>query len=92
MLPIQYSEWSQGSVYYRRQLVMFIVDKVVEELEDRHMLLVNELESITLLDGTTPALCPAARDPFAIFEDLCLTESVRNSYNSSASKRPLFLS
>jgi hypothetical protein len=64
----QYSEWLQGSDYYRRQLVMFIVDNVVEE--DRRMLLVNELESITLLGGTTPAFCPTARDAFAIFEDL----------------------
>jgi hypothetical protein len=53
-----------------RQLVMFVVDKVVEE--DRRMLLANELESITLPDGTTQALGPAARDTFAIFEDLCL--------------------
>ena len=53
-----------------RQLVMFVVDKVVEE--DRRMLLANELESITLPDGTTQALGPAARDAFAIFEDLCL--------------------
>jgi hypothetical protein len=49
---------------------MFVVDKVVEE--DRRMLLANELESITLPDGTTQALGPAARDAFAIFEDLCL--------------------
>lgn len=53
-----------------RQLVMFVVDKVVEE--DRRMLLANELESITLPDGTTQTLGPAARDAFAIFEDLCL--------------------
>jgi hypothetical protein len=53
-----------------RQLVMFVVDKVVEE--DRRMMLANELESITLPDGTTQALGPAARDAFAIFEDLCL--------------------
>ncbi len=53
-----------------RQLVMFVVDKVVEE--DRRMLLANELESITLSDGTTRALGPAARDAFAVFEDLCL--------------------
>jgi hypothetical protein len=53
-----------------RQLVMFVVDKVIEE--DRRMLLANELESITLPDGTTQALGPAARDAFAIFEDLCL--------------------
>ena len=49
---------------------MFVVDKVVEE--DRRMLLANELELITLPDGTTQALGPAARDAFAIFEDLCL--------------------
>jgi hypothetical protein len=36
-----------------RQLVMFVVDKVVEE--DRRMLLVNEYESISLPDGTTRA-------------------------------------
>jgi len=33
-----------------RQLVMFVVDKVVEE--DRHLLLASELESTTLPDGT----------------------------------------
>ena len=53
-----------------RQLVMFVVDKVVEE--DRRLLLASELESITLPDGTTQSLGPAARDAFAIFEDLCL--------------------
>jgi len=53
-----------------RQLVMFVVDKVVEE--DRRLLLASELESITLPDGTTQSLGPAARDTFAIFEDLCL--------------------
>jgi hypothetical protein len=53
-----------------RQMVMFVVDKVVEE--DRCMLLVDELQSITFPDGTTPALGRAARDAFAIFEDLCL--------------------
>jgi Guanine nucleotide exchange factor in Golgi transport N-terminal len=53
-----------------RQLVMFVVDKVVEE--DRRILLASELEPITLPDGTTRSLGPAARDAFAIFEDLCL--------------------
>jgi hypothetical protein len=53
-----------------RQLVMFVVDKVVEE--HRCMLLANELQSITLPDWTTQALVSAARDAFAIFEDLCL--------------------
>jgi len=41
------------------RLVMFIVDKVVEE--DRRMLLANEPESITLPDWTTQAFGPAAR-------------------------------
>ena len=36
------------------RLVMFVVDKVVDE--DRHMVLAGELESITLPDGTTQAL------------------------------------
>jgi hypothetical protein len=36
------------------------------------MLLANELQSITLPDGTTQALGSAERDAFAIFEDLCL--------------------
>jgi len=49
---------------------MFVVDKVVEEA--RRLLLASELESITLPDGTTRSLGPAARDTFAIFEDLCL--------------------
>jgi hypothetical protein len=50
-----------------RQLVMFIVDKVVEE--DRRML-VNELESITLPETTTRALRPTVHGAFATFEDL----------------------
>ena len=53
-----------------RQLVMFIINKIVEE--DHRMLLANELESITLPNGTTQALAPAVHDAFAIFEDLCL--------------------
>lgn len=53
-----------------RQLVMFVINKIVEE--DHRMLLANELESITLPNGTTQALAPAVRDAFAIFEDLCL--------------------
>jgi hypothetical protein len=49
---------------------MFVVDKVVEE--DRRLLHANEVEPITLPDGTTQTLGPATRDAFAIFEDLCL--------------------
>jgi hypothetical protein len=71
-----------------RQLVMFVVDKVVEE--DRRMLLVNELESITLLDTTTQAF----RDAFAIFKDLCLLDNGGRPqfYNSSTSMRRLLSS
>lgn len=53
-----------------RQLVTFVVDKVVEE--DLRLLLANALGSITLPDGTTRLLGPVARDAFAIFEDLYL--------------------
>ena len=49
---------------------MFVINKIVEE--DHRMLLANELESITLLNGTTQALAHAVRDAFTIFEDLCL--------------------
>lgn len=51
-------------------MVISVVDKVVEE--DRRMLFVNELESITLPDETTQALRPATCDAFAIFKDFCL--------------------
>jgi hypothetical protein len=58
-----------------RQLVVFIVDKVVEE--DRRMLL--ELESITLPDGMTQALCPPARDAFTILRtSVCLGNGERS--------------
>jgi hypothetical protein len=63
---------SPAAVVILCQLVMFIIDKVIEE--DHHMLLVNELESITLLDMTTQVFSPAAHDAFAIFEDLCLLD------------------
>jgi hypothetical protein len=73
-----------------RQLVMFVVNKVVEA--DRRMVLSNELELITLPNRLTQALGPAARDAFAIFEDLCLLGNVRNSFNSNTSTRPLLSS
>jgi hypothetical protein len=63
-----------------RQLDMFIVDKIVEE--DCRMLLANELRSMALQDRTTQALDPAARDAFAVFEDLCLLGNI---------ERPQFL-
>jgi hypothetical protein len=58
------------------------------------MLLADELESITF---TTKVLGPADRDAFSIFEDLCLldnglTESIRNSHNSSTFTKRLLSS
>ena len=66
-----------------RQLVMFVVDKVVEE--DRRLLLANELESITLPDGTTKTLGPVARGTFAIFED---SQRAKSSERPSTIPRP----
>ena len=59
-----------------RQVVTFDIDKVVEG--DLRLLFTNTLESITLPDGITRLLGPAARDVFAIFEDLCLLETGEN--------------
>jgi hypothetical protein len=39
------------------------------------MLLANELEFITLPDGTTQVLGPADLDAIPIFEDLCLLDN-----------------
>jgi hypothetical protein len=73
-----------------RQLVMFVVNKVVQEYH--RMVLSNELESMTLPNRLTQARGPAAHDVFAIFEDLCLLGNVRNSYNSNTSTRRLLSS
>jgi hypothetical protein len=56
-----------------RHLVTFVVDKVVEE--DLCLLSTNALGSITLPDGSTRLPGPAARDTFAIFEDIWLLEN-----------------
>lgn len=54
-----------------RQLVMFVVDKVVDE--DRQGAVDPSLISKhTLPDGSTRELGPSARDTYAVFEDLCL--------------------
>ena len=50
-----------------RQSVMIVVDRVVGE--DRHMLLANELGSITLPNGAAKELSLTAHDAFAIFGD-----------------------
>ena len=60
-----------------RQLVTFVVDKVVEG--DLRLLFTNALGSITLPDGTTRSLGPVARNALAIFEDLCLLENGENA-------------
>ncbi|GLB42717.1 putative C-terminal region of Mon2 protein [Lyophyllum shimeji] len=64
-----------------RQLVMFVVDKMVvedgmEELDGRSM------SEIKLPDGTTKLLGPSTLDAFSVFEDLCLLAN---------SERPHFL-
>ncbi|KAJ3501198.1 hypothetical protein NLJ89_g9448 [Agrocybe chaxingu] len=57
-----------------RQLVMFVVDKMV--LEDRiaetEEIPASKLSEIQLPDGTTKHLGPSAKDAFSVFEDLCL--------------------
>ncbi|KAJ3522926.1 hypothetical protein NM688_g8802 [Phlebia brevispora] len=64
-----------------RQLVMFVVDKVVDE--DRRDDLPQDLfTEVTVPDGTTKPLGPSARDAFAVFQDLCLLAN---------GERPLFL-
>ncbi|KAF9230177.1 hypothetical protein BU15DRAFT_69416, partial [Melanogaster broomeanus] len=54
-----------------RQLVMFVVDKMVEE--DRRDAVDPKLTTeVTLPDGCTAKLGPYARDAYSVFEDLCL--------------------
>jgi hypothetical protein len=54
-----------------RQLVMFVVDKVVDEdrLDDLDL---QQLTVIKLPDGSETSLGPSACDAYAVFEDLCL--------------------
>lgn len=54
-----------------RQLVMFVVDKMVEE-DKQDSVDVKLVEHVTLPDGTTAALGTFARDAYSVFEDLCL--------------------
>lgn len=62
-----------------RQLVMFVVDKVVDEDRQAQMAPTDSITTpdvpeseITLPDGTTISVGPSARDAFSVFEDLCL--------------------
>ncbi|KAH8829338.1 hypothetical protein DL96DRAFT_1668827 [Flagelloscypha sp. PMI_526] len=52
-----------------RQLVMFVVDKMVEEDKDPNP---GETRDVRLPDGTAILLAPSARDVFYVFQDLCL--------------------
>ncbi|EGO23125.1 hypothetical protein SERLADRAFT_439867 [Serpula lacrymans var. lacrymans S7.9] len=54
-----------------RQLVMFVVDKMVDE-DRRENIDPESLVSTILPDGSTKLLGPYARDAFSVFEDLCL--------------------
>ncbi|KAK0468574.1 hypothetical protein IW261DRAFT_1518270 [Armillaria novae-zelandiae] len=54
-----------------RQLVMFVVDKMVDE-DRKDDVSADEMSEVKLPDGTTKTLGPSARDAFAVFEDLCL--------------------
>lgn len=64
-----------------RQLVMFVVDKMVAE-DGEEEIVQEDLSDIQLPDGTTKSLGPSARDAFSVFEDLCLLAN---------SERPHFL-
>ncbi|KAI0268959.1 hypothetical protein BGY98DRAFT_1101368 [Russula aff. rugulosa BPL654] len=74
------------SAFQLRQLVMFVVDKVVQ---DHRLLLANELESITLPDTMTQALRPAACDASLSSRTstfaLELIESVLTNYHQCVS-------
>ncbi|TCD65014.1 hypothetical protein EIP91_003335 [Steccherinum ochraceum] len=54
-----------------RQLVMFVVDKVVDE-DRREDTDPNKLSERRLPDGTSISLGPSADDALSVFEDLCL--------------------
>ncbi|THH10921.1 hypothetical protein EW145_g989 [Phellinidium pouzarii] len=54
-----------------RQLVMFVIDKVVDE-DRRDNLKPNEYTEIVLPDGSHKSLGPSAMDAYSVLEDLCL--------------------
>lgn len=62
-----------------RQLVMFVMDKVVHEDDQDDP---QQPVPTTLPDGSTMQLLPSSRDAFSVFEDLCLLAN---------SDRPRFL-
>ncbi|KAI0354523.1 hypothetical protein OH77DRAFT_1548844 [Trametes cingulata] len=54
-----------------RQLVMFVVDKVVDEDRRDEVSNSDKIEAV-LPNGATAKLGPSAHDAYAVFEDLCL--------------------
>ncbi|KAI0824392.1 hypothetical protein BC628DRAFT_1379334 [Trametes gibbosa] len=54
-----------------RQLVMFVVDKVVDEDRRDELTNADKIEAV-LPNGATTRLGPSAHDAYAVFEDLCL--------------------
>jgi len=64
-----------------RQLVMFVVDKMVTE-DRRDDFNEQDLTEVTLPDGTTKKLGPSSKDAYLVLEDLCLLVN---------SERPHFL-
>lgn len=57
-----------------RQLLMFVVDKMVNEdrLSESDDTPPFTLTEITLPNGTTKSVGPSSKDTFSVFEDLCL--------------------
>jgi len=57
-----------------RQLVMFVVDKMVAEdrVTEHDELQHSQLIEVHLPDGSTKELYPSSMDAFSVFEDLCL--------------------
>ncbi|KAK2460493.1 hypothetical protein APHAL10511_007499 [Amanita phalloides] len=64
-----------------RQLVMFVVDKMVIE-DKREDVREEELTEVGLADGTTKKLGPSSKDAYSVLEDLCLLAN---------SEKPCFL-
>ncbi|TDL18222.1 hypothetical protein BD410DRAFT_900985 [Rickenella mellea] len=54
-----------------RQLVMFVVDKVLDE-DRKESPDASQMADIQLPDGSKKSLAPSARDAFSVIEDLCL--------------------
>jgi seryl-tRNA synthetase len=62
-----------------RQLVMFVVNKMVEEGK-QDSVDPKLLEDVTLPDGTMAALGPFAQDTYAVFKDLCLLANLERPH------------